>query len=145
MRRILCLTILAALGAIVAALPAAASTQRFNAQFHDVSCGDGMQCGEGILQGFGKVSTALVVTGIEIGPGDCLTVRAERSLTVVADGSTLGLEVEALLCNGHNANGTFTVDGGTGAFAGSEGSGIVFGFGSEFRDAVHYSGELTLP
>src|SRR5262245_21536023 len=114
MRRIVCLTILAALGAMMAALPAAASTPRFNAQFHDVSCGDNVQCGAGVVQGFGKVTTTIVITGVGPGPGGCLAVTAERSVTLIADGSTLDLEAEALLCNGQKANGTFTVAGGTG-------------------------------
>src|SRR5262245_32360435 len=100
MRRIVCLTILAALGAMMAALPAAASTQRFNAQFHDVSCGDNVQCGAGVVQGFGKMTTTIVITGVGPGPGGCLAVTAERSVTLIADGSTLDLEAEALLCNG---------------------------------------------
>ena len=144
MRRILCLAILAVLGAIVAAVPAAASTQRFNAQFHDTACGPGMECGAGIVQGFGQVTTTVVVTGIGPGPADCLAATGVRSLTLVADGSTLDLEVEAVVC-GQTADGTFTVVGGTGVFAGAGGSGILFGFANEFRDAVHYSGELTLP
>jgi hypothetical protein len=56
------------------------------------------------------------------------------------------LEVDGVLCGqSQAARGTFAVVGGTGVFTGAEGSGIVFGFGSEFRDAVHYRGELTLP
>jgi hypothetical protein len=143
MRPILCLTILAALGAIAGASPAAASTERFNAEFHDAACGDNMQCGSGVLQGFGKVTTTLILTALVPGPGDCLTVTAERSLTLVDDGSTLHLVADALVC-GQTADGTFTVVAGTGVFAGADGSGILFGFGNEFRDAVHYMGELTL-
>ena len=83
MRRTLCLAALAAAVTLTVALPATASTtQPFNAQFtHDTPCGPDpdTSCGDGILQGFGQVTTTIVLTGFgDLDPDGCLTVTAER-------------------------------------------------------------------
>ncbi len=148
MRRTLCLAALAAAVTLTVALPATASTtQPFNAQFtHDTPCGPDpdTSCGDGILQGFGQVTTTIVLTGFgDLDPDGCLTVTAERFLTLTSDpASTLQLHVDGLVCTVPPgffvpSSGTFTIMDGTGIFAGASGGGTLFGVVRN-HNPVHY-------
>lgn len=144
MRRTLCLTVLAVIGAVAAALPAtASSTQPFNAQFQDSWCGDDVLCGTGTVQGFGKVTTTITITGVSEDDG-CLAVTAERVLTLKSDGSSLRLAIDSVVCE-PLGRGTFTIVGGTGAFSGATGSGSLFGAIIPNGDSIHFRGAITLP
>jgi hypothetical protein len=141
-------TIVAVLGALVLAWPAAASTNDFAADVHDnLACTAGFDfCGKGLVHGFGTATTTLVFTGFAPGPGDCATATAVRVLTLTSDGSTLVLELAGTICEQKLA-GTFTISGGTGVFAGASGSGTLWGTGTGVpvpSDTVHFRGTIAL-
>ena len=152
MRRTLCLAIVAALGAIVVALPASASsTQKFKAQFHD---SDSSPClpsfdtyGKGLVKGFGTVTTALRITSFVPGPGaNCVTVTADRLVTLDSDGSTLLLAVAPSPVCDQKFSGAFTMVSGTGVFAGTTGGGTLSGvIGGGGNSEALYRGTITLP
>lgn len=148
MRRTLCLAILAAFGAIVVALPASASsTQEFKAQFHDSDCLPSFDfCGKGLVKGFGTVTTALTITSFVSGPGaNCVTVTADRVVTLDSDGSTLLLAVAPSPVCDQKFSGAFTMVGGTGVFAGATGGGTLSGVLIPNGSPAHYRGTITLP
>ncbi len=88
MQRLLRLTALALLGGLGLALSAgAASSQEFKAQFQDDDCATHAQCGMGLVEGYGHVTTTLDVTGGVFDPSTgCLTdVTAVRDIALMSD------------------------------------------------------------
>src|SRR5215467_154747 len=122
MQRYLLLTllVLGVLGA--AAVPAgAAPAGAFYAQFQDNDCATHTQCGTGLVEGYGHVTTTLDFTGADFDPTtDCLiNVTAVRDVQLVGDSSsTLTLDLfDGVICNNKGA-ATFVISAATGAFAG---------------------------
>src|SRR5215471_18649773 len=63
-QRVLLLTALAAVSALAwPSTVGAASRSEFKAQFHDDDCTAHAQCGTGLVEGYGHVTTTLDVTG----------------------------------------------------------------------------------
>ena len=122
MQRFLVLTVLA-LGVLVAAvLPAsAASGDAFYAQFQDNDCATHGQCGTGLVEGYGHVTTTLDVTGADFDPatGCLINVTAVREVQLAEDpSSTVTLDLfDGVIC-ANKGSATFTISGGTGIFAG---------------------------
>jgi hypothetical protein len=118
-------------------------------------------CGEGTVAGFGAATSTLDIVSFEPIVGtNCADITLARVITL-ADGSALNLDEEGVVCFPGNSflapgslrsfgnpgtfEGTYTVSGGTGVFAGASGTGS-----STFKaagDAGHsfLSGSLTLP
>src|SRR5262245_14938325 len=96
MQRVLLFTA-AVLSALVAPLAASAtSSSEFKAQFHDDDCTGHAQCGTGLVEGYGHVTTTLDLTGAVFDPatGCLISVTAGRNLALVDDpGSTLTLSL----------------------------------------------------
>jgi len=148
----------AALGVIVGvslfaaslvALPAAAGSSEFKAEVHDnLPCPPGFDlCGKGVVQGFGTATTTLVFTGFGPGPDGCAVATADRVITLTGDGSTLLLVLVGTICQ-QKLDGTYTITGGTGVFAGASGSGTLWGTGTGVpvpSDTVHFRGTIALP
>ena len=169
MRRVLTLAVLAALAVLVIAPPASAETVEFEADVqgffgirNSSPCPPGLDCGRARIEGFGKATRTLAITGFEPGvPPGCNSVTAVEQMVLETDGSTLTLELEAAICtpgasgsaphtpqaqgDPFNATGTFTVIGGTGAFAGATGGGTLTSVGAGDAIVIHYEGTLTLP
>jgi hypothetical protein len=122
MRRSLLLTLLA-LGVLAAvALPAgAAPPDAFYAQFQDNECASHAECGTGLVEGYGHVTTTLDRTGADFDPatGCLINVTAVRDVQLVDDpSSTVTLDVfDGVIC-GNRGSLSFTISGATGAFAG---------------------------
>jgi len=99
----------------------AASGGEFKAQFHDDDCATHAQCGTGLVEGYGHVTTTLDLTGAVFDPATgCLTdVTATRDVQLVDDpASTLTLSLtNGLICN-NKGSATFTISSATGVFAG---------------------------
>jgi len=122
MQRLLRLTTLALLGGLGLALSAgAASSQEFKAQFHDDDCATHAQCGTGLVEGYGHVTTTLDLTGGVFDPSTgCLTdVTAVRDIALMSDpSSTLTLALSnGLICD-NKGSATFTISAATGVFTG---------------------------
>jgi hypothetical protein len=137
MRRALALAVLAA---VATALPAGASTTHvFRADLHDNlgACPPGAdECGKGVVHGFGTVTTTFSFGSFE------------RVITLDRDGSMLRLALAPTDLDPPRLEGTFTIVGGTGLFAGATGSGIVWAVGTGVpvpSDTAHYRGTITLP
>jgi hypothetical protein len=122
MRRSLLLTLLA-FGVLAAvALPAgAAPPDAFYAQFQDNECASHAECGTGLVEGYGHVTTTLDRTGADFDPttGCLINVTAVRDVQLVDDpSSTLTLDVfDGVIC-GDRGSASFTISAATGAFAG---------------------------
>jgi len=122
MRRSLLLAALGVLCVLGLALPAgAASSREFKAQFHDDDCVTHAQCGTGLVEGYGHVTTTLDLTGADFDPTtDCLTnVTAVRNVELDGDpSSTLTLDLtDGLICD-NKGSATFTISAATGVFTG---------------------------
>jgi hypothetical protein len=118
-------------------------------------------CGEGRVQGFGEATSTLDIVRFEPIEGtNCADIRLARTITL-ADGSTLDLAEEGIVCfpgssffapgapksfgNPGEFEGTYTIRRGTGVFKGAKGTGS-----SSFTaagDSGHstLSGTITLP
>ena len=99
----------------------AAPSGEFKAQFHDDDCTTHSQCGTGLVEGYGHVTTTLDITGGFIDPTTgCLTDgTAVRNLSLVDDpDSTLTLDLSDGLICGNKGSATFTISGATGVFTG---------------------------
>ena len=121
MQRVLLLTA-TMLSALVAPLAASAtSSPELKAQFHDDDCAGHAQCGTGLVEGYGHVTTTLDLTGAVFDPATgCLTsVTAVRYLALLDDPeSTLTLSLSnGMICD-NKGSATFTISGSTGVFAG---------------------------
>jgi hypothetical protein len=170
MRRALCLLSLGALGVLAAAVPAAAQTVELHARVqgsfgirNSIDCAPDLDCGTARIDGFGKATRTLGITGATPGvPVGCDTLTAIEHMILDSDGSILDLAVTAALChpggsstapgqqgrsqgNPFQATGTFEVIGGTGVFAGAAGSGTLTAIGAGDAIVIDYSGTLTLP
>ena len=122
MHRFLPLTLLALVVLAVAALPAGAAPRgAFYAQFQDDDCVTHAQCGTGLVEGYGHVTTTLDLTGADFDPttGCLINVTAVRGVQLVGDSSsTLTLDLfDGLICDNKGA-ATFAISAATGAFAG---------------------------
>jgi hypothetical protein len=123
MRRPLLLTAVGLLGVLALALPASAASSRdFKAQFHDDDCAPAhAQCGTGLVEGYGHVTTTLDLTGGVFDPATgCLTdVTAVRDVVLAGDpSSTLTLDLtNGVICD-NKGSATFTISAATGVFAG---------------------------
>jgi hypothetical protein len=122
MRGVLLLIALFALIAVVVALPTgAAPSGEFKAQFQDDDCATHSQCGTGLVEGYGHVSTTLDVTGADFDPGSgCLIhVTAVRDAQLDSDpSSTLTLALtDGVIC-GDKGSATFTISAAAGVFTG---------------------------
>ena len=121
MRRLLLLTALALLCVFALALPAgAASSPEFKAQFHDDDCLTHAQCGTGLVEGYGHVTTTLDLGGVFDPATDCLTdVTAVRNVELDSDpSSTLTLDLTNGLTCDNKSSATLTISAATGVFAG---------------------------
>jgi len=129
----------------------------FRAEFHDNrSCPAGFDlCGRGVVHGFGTVITALAIMSVAPGPGSCITATGVRELALEREAGTLRLLVEGTLCPQGSSwgeyprlgFGTFTIAGGTGAFAGATGGGMLWSQGTGapgLTDTAHYDGTLAV-
>jgi hypothetical protein len=148
MKRTVCLSVLAALWLTTGVLPAAAQEQLFKAELHDnLACPPGFDfCGKGVVQGFGTATTTLNFTGAVPGPGECLTATATRTITLDSDGSTLVIAIAGTICD-QKLDGTYTIVGGTGMFAGAAGEGTLVGTATGVpvpSDTIHLRGTITL-
>jgi hypothetical protein len=122
MRRFLLLPLLAHGVLAAAALPAgAAPPGAFYAQFQDDHCATHSQCGTGLVEGYGHVTTTLDITGGDFDPasGCLINATAVRDVQLVGDpSSTLMLDLfDAVIC-ANQGRATFTISAATGAFAG---------------------------
>lgn len=146
--------VLLAAGSLLAAGVGAAqasTTIRFEATISESTCGSSL-CGTGVVAGYGKASTTF--SG---GDSRCTTEEPNLVTITVASGSLtwcqIGLDrVPHPTGQGEPFAGTFTVIGGTGAFAGASGAGVqtaIWGFDPDTHELRlshrHYSGTLTLP
>jgi hypothetical protein len=169
MRRASHVVTIVALIALTAAAAASAQTVAFNADVqglfgirNSISCPPGLDCGRARIDGFGKATRTLAITGFVPGtPAGCDSVTALEHMVLDSDGSTLDLALEAAICppgasdeaphsprsqgDPFKATGAFAVVGGTGAFAGATGSGTLVSVGAGDGIVIHYSGTLTLP
>jgi hypothetical protein len=123
---------------VVAVGPAAsATTTPFRANVHDLLFCPGFDlCGSGVIQGFGSVTTTFAFAS------------GERVFVLDSDGSTLRLLLEPTGTTGFRLDGTYTVVGGTGVFAGATGAGVVWATGTgapELSDTAHFRGTITFP
>jgi hypothetical protein len=116
--------VLAAAVLLIAATASAAGAApkgEFKAQFHDDDCVAHTLCGTGLVEGYGQVTTTLDLTGGDFDPstGCLINATAIRDIELVGDPlSTLTLALtDGVLC-GNKGSATFTISGGTGAFAG---------------------------
>ena len=103
MRRVLLFTALLALVAMAVALPtSAAPSGEFKAQFQDNDCTTHAQCGTGLVEGYGHVSTTLDLTGADFDPssGCLINVTAIRDVQLDGDpSSTLTLALtDGVIC-----------------------------------------------
>lgn len=116
---------------------ASATTTPFRASVHDLLFCPGFDlCGAGVIQGFGTVTTTFAFA------------TGERVFTLDSDGSTLRLLLAPTDTTGVRLNGTYTILGGTGVFAGATGTGAVWAIPTgapEFSDAGIFRGTITLP
>jgi hypothetical protein len=123
MRRILLFAIAALAMLAVPVSGSAASSAEFKAQFQDDDCATHAQCGTGLVEGYGHVTTTLDVTGGDLDPatGCLLNVTAVRYLALASDPtSTLTLALSnGVICN-NKGSATFIISGATGVFAGLE-------------------------
>lgn len=169
MRRALALGVLTAIAALAAALPVSAETTAFGADVQgwfgiraSSTCPPDLDCGRARIDGFGKATRTLAITGFAPGvPEGCNSLTAVERLVLDADGSTLELALEAALCNPgasaaaphtprsqgdpFTATGTYVVLGGTGVFAGATGGGTLTALGAGDAIVIHYDGTLALP
>jgi hypothetical protein len=120
---------------LVASAPASAATTDFRADVHDTGVCPGVDlCGTGVVQGYGSVTTTLSFATLE------------RVFILDSDGSTLTLLLEPTGTTGERQIGTWTIIGGTGVFAGAEGSGEVWATPTGIpglSDTAHYRGTIT--
>lgn len=122
MRRVLLLSAVAVLAVFTVPVSgSAASSAEFKAQFQDDDCATHAQCGTGLVEGYGHVTTTLDLTGGDFDPatGCLINVTAVRDLALVSDPtSTLTLALSnGLICD-NKGSATFTISGATGVFAG---------------------------
>jgi hypothetical protein len=122
MQRFLLLTLLALGVVAAAAVPAsAAPAGALYAQFQDNDCATHAQCGTGLVEGYGHVTTTLDITGADFDPatGCLINVTAVRDLQLVDDpSSTLTLDLfDGVIC-ANQGSAAFTISSATGAFAG---------------------------
>ena len=91
MRRVILFTAFLALVAMTAALPtSAAPSGEFKAQFQDDDCATHTQCGTGLVEGYGHVTTTVDITGAEFDPssGCLINVTAIRDVQLDGDPSS---------------------------------------------------------
>jgi len=129
------LPLLALIALFIVAAPASAATTAFRAEVHDLGACPGVDlCGTGVIQGYGRATTTLTFATLE------------RVFTLDSDGSTLTLLLEPTGITGTRQNGTWTIIGGTGVFAGAEGSGEVWATATGIpgiSDTALYRGTIT--
>jgi len=122
MQRFLLLALLA-LGVLAASALSASAAPKgaFYAQFQDNDCATHAQCGTGLVESYGHVTTTLDITGADFDPstGCLINVTAVRDAQLVDDpASTLRLDLfDGVIC-GNAGSGTFTISAATGVFAG---------------------------
>jgi hypothetical protein len=122
MRPFLFLTLLALGVLAAAAVPAgAAPPAAFYAQFQDNDCATHSQCGTGLVEGYGHVTTTLDITGGIVDPatGCLINATAVRDLQLADEpSSTLTLDLfDGVIC-ANKGTATFTIAAATGVFAG---------------------------
>jgi hypothetical protein len=127
--------LLAIAGAFAIALPAAgSSTHDFKAEFQEDN---------GVVVGYGTVTTTLTITSAEPRPDGCLSATAERLVILDKDpSSTLSLALEGFICD-PKVGGTWKIVSGTGVFAAATGSGSISGVLNRVGDIVHYRGTIS--
>jgi hypothetical protein len=142
MSRAVCLCALAVFGVIAAVLPAtvgASTTSAFRADIHDNfrTCPPGIDlCGKGVVHGYGTAT------------GTFTFFPTERVFTLDSDGSTLRIALVPTDLSPPTLAGTWTIEGGTGVFAGATGSGVIWATTTGVpvpSDTAHYVGTITLP
>lgn len=118
-------------------------------------------CGEGTVQGFGEATSILDIVRFDPIEGtNCADITLARTITL-ADGSTLNLLEEGVVCfpgsssfapgaeqsfgNPGEFEGTYTIKRGTGVFKGAKGTGSsrVIAAGDSGHSTL--SGTITLP
>ena len=122
MRRTLICALLALFSVLMIPLAGnAAPSTEFKAQFQDDDCTTHAQCGTGLVEGYGHVTTTLDITGASFDPatGCLIDVTAVRNLALVDDpSSTLALALSNGVICANKGSASFTIIGGTGVFTG---------------------------
>jgi hypothetical protein len=149
--------------------PASASTtQPFHAEFKETfgravpkPC-EHFQCGTGTVDGYGKATSVLDITDFQPIEGtNCADFTAVRVITLVADGSTLTLDEEGVVCFPGNSafapgadvsfgnparfEASFEITDGSGVFAGATGTGTDHHRDSGDQGHSVLDGTITLP
>jgi hypothetical protein len=118
-------------------------------------------CGEGTVQGFGEATSTLDILRFDPIEGtNCADITLARTITL-ADGSTLDLVEEGIVCfpgssffapgaqksfgNPGEFEGTYTIKRGTGVFKGAKGTGSSSFVAAGDSGHSTLSGTITLP
>ena len=97
-----------------------------------------------VLEGTGHSSSLGAIdstSSVVVTPGPGCYPRTAESVWSTGAG-TLTVQEEAQVCNS-GISGTWTVTGGTGAFAGASGGGSLSGSGSTTQINVRYAGDIS--
>ena len=147
MRRTMLLVLILAAG-LVSATPAASArtTASFEASFQEsfgratsTPCSHFL-CGTGTVTGYGSATSILDITSFEPTSDSCADTSLVRTITLVADGSTLNLTETGVVCfpgssftapgaqvsfgNPGQFDGTYSIKNGSGVFKGAKGTGV---------------------
>ena len=136
MRKRVCTVLLALVTpALLLVESATAETTTFRANVQDNEVCPGVDlCGTGLIQGFGHVTTTLSFATFE-------------RVFVLANGSTLRLNLQPTGVTSVRLNATWLVIGGTGVFAGASGSGVLWATPTGLpvtSDTAHFRGTIDL-
>lgn len=168
MRRTMLFVLIVAAG-LVSLAPAASArtTKSFGAAFQETfgratptPCAHFL-CGTGTVTGYGSATSILDITSFQPTSESCADISLARTITLVADGSTVNLVETGVVCfpgssftspgalvsfgNPGQFNGSYSIKNGSGVFRGAQGTGV-----SSFQaagDTGHssLSGTISLP
>jgi hypothetical protein len=97
-------------------------------------------CGTGTVTGYGSATSILDITSFVPTSESCADISLARTITLVADGSTVNLAETGVVCfpgttftapgaqfsygNPGTFNGTYSIKNGSGVFRGAKGTGV---------------------